>query len=122
MNLAFNTADPDEPVHAALMVLGILNADQSAKVMAAWRRPRRSARAKTNGHAEPKATNGHTEPRDANGQLTALDPEVERDRLREVGKTKGVVWFRDLLAKHGAKRIADLSDAQVRVLLQQHGL
>ena len=88
MNLAFNTADPDEPVHAALMVLGILNADQSAKVMAAWRLPRRSARAKTNGHAEPKATNGHTEPRDANGQLTLFDPEVERDRLRKLARPK----------------------------------
>jgi hypothetical protein len=45
------------------------------------------------------------------------DDEAVREELRQVARTKGVVWLREILASYQAARLGDLTIAQVQEAL-----
>jgi hypothetical protein len=49
---------------------------------------------------------------------TAPDDEAAREELRQVARTKGVVWLREILANYQAARLGDLTLEQVQETLR----
>ena len=75
---------------------------------------------KTNGTAEPEPAAESIPATAPVGPepATEVDDETAREELRQVARTKGVTWLREILTGYQAARLGDLTIGQVREVLR----
>jgi hypothetical protein len=67
--------------------------------------------------AKPESVEPVAEHVPATAPAPEADDEAVREELRQVARTKGVVWLREILASYQAARLGDLTIAQVQEAL-----